>query len=173
MTHICTVSPLDFAWETHDIDLENNLQKAVLTTFDKASIPDIISDRYLEATISLTNDDLIKHLNLSYKGQDKTTNVLSFASIDDPDFLQEVKATPPQVPVVIGDVMLAYGTIIKEAKEQGKSIENHLTHLVIHGVLHLLGYNHENDKDANAMESLECNILAQLNIDNPYTDIQK
>lgn len=168
MTSICTVSVLNPDWEAHNIDLETDISKTVIATLEKATLPSIVCNRSIEVTVSLTNDELIHHLNLSYRGKDNPTNVLSFACADDPEFGSEVKATPPEVPVSVGDVMLSYETIVKEAQDQNKSLKDHLTHLAVHGTLHLLGYDHEDDKDAEEMETLECEILAALSIKNPY-----
>ncbi len=108
-------------------------------------------------TIVLSDDAEVKALNHSYRKKDKPTNVLSF-----PDgathggFMQ------------LGDIILAYDTIAREATEQGKTLGHHTQHLVVHGVLHLLGFDHENYKEADAMERREIRILAGLSIANPY-----
>lgn len=108
-------------------------------------------------TILLTNDAEIKTLNTDFRGKPKATNVLSFPDGSTLDGVTH-----------LGDVVLAYETIAREAKEQKKALKAHMTHLVIHGVLHLLGYDHENAKDAKRMEALEINILAAMGIADPY-----
>lgn len=106
-----------------------------------------------EATIKWCDDTEIRELNHQFRGQDKPTNVLSF---------------PDGVDGYLGDIAISLETIKREAIEQQKSPDDHLAHMVVHGVLHLLGYDHENDADATEMETLEINILAKMGIDNPY-----
>lgn len=106
-------------------------------------------------TLLLTDDDTVRDLNDRFRKQDKPTNVLSFPAPANPDGL-------------LGDVALAYGVCAREAEAQGKSIAHHLQHLVAHGVLHLLGYDHLRDDEAEEMEALEREILAGLGVPDPY-----
>jgi len=111
--------------------------------------------------VALMDDRAIRKLNKSYRGKDKPTNVLSFAALDG--------GKPPRNQAwPLGDIILALGTCRKEARTQRKSLEQHLAHLVIHGVLHLLGYDHEAEAEAERMEGLEIAALKRLGIDNPY-----
>lgn len=112
--------------------------------------------------VILTDDAEQRRLNLSYRGIDAPTNVLSFALAD--------VAPPPGAPVLLGDVVLAYETVAREAAEQQKTLAAHLQHLVVHGVLHLLGFDHENDTQAAKMEALEVEILQRLGVPDPYRD---
>ncbi len=114
-----------------------------------------------ELSVLLTGDAAIRKLNALYRGKDKATNVLSFPAGAD---------GPSDGGVLLGDVAVAYGTVVKEAKEAGKSLKDHLSHMVVHGVLHLLGYDHEIVSDAKTMERLETKILAGLGIKDPYRD---
>lgn len=113
-----------------------------------------------EISILLADDAAVRALNRQHRGQDKSTNVLSFP-IGDAD-------GGGDMPVMLGDVVLASGVVAREASAQGKPIDAHLRHLVVHGVLHLLGYDHETDPDAESMESLEVEILEKLAVPNPY-----
>jgi probable rRNA maturation factor len=109
--------------------------------------------------ILLTDDDSVQGLNRDFRQKDYPTNVLSFPSPRDPVGNPEGQ---------IGDIALAYGVCAREAAEQGKPLGHHLQHLVAHGVLHLLGYDHEGDDEAEAMEALEREILAGLDVPDPY-----
>lgn len=119
-----------------------------------------------EICLVLTNDAEISALNKAWRDKDGSTNVLSFPAEDDfPDVLQS--GENPEEPV-LGDVVFAFETIAREAGEQDKSFHNHMAHLLVHGVLHLLGYDHQSDEEAGQMESLERRILATLDIADPY-----
>ena len=116
-----------------------------------------------ELSVVLADDALVHRLNREYRGKDKPTNVLSFA-------LTEAEEPEAQdgMPVMLGDVILAYETVAREASEQRKNFKDHMTHLVMHGVLHLLGYDHETDDEAEEMEALETRLLASFGIADPY-----
>ena len=108
-----------------------------------------------ELTVLLTGDAKLRALNRNFRGKDKPTNVLSFPAAPNPDGYR-------------GDVAIAYAVTRKEAQEAGKSLADHATHLVVHGVLHLAGFDHERARDAKIMEPLEVKILAKLGIADPY-----
>lgn len=114
-----------------------------------------------EVSFVLTDDKRMRKLNRTYRGKDKATNVLSFAAL-------EGEEPKPAMPWILGDVVLASGVIAREAKAQRKTMMHHLTHLAVHGVLHLLGYDHEKNRDAEEMEALEIAALARMGIANPY-----
>ncbi len=117
-----------------------------------------LSTKHGELAIVLSDDSAIRMLNRDWRGTDAATNVLSFPTRHRND------AAPP----LLGDIVLAYETIAREAEQQGKLFAHHLAHLAVHGFLHLLGYDHERDDDAERMEALERDILARLEIPDPY-----
>ena len=110
--------------------------------------------------ILLTDDETVRELNDRFRGRDRPTNVLSFPAAEMPGVA---------APLPLGDIVLAYGVCAREAAEQSKTLRNHLTHLVVHGVLHLLGRDHEDDVGAEAMEGEERAVLASLGVSDPYT----
>jgi probable rRNA maturation factor len=110
--------------------------------------------------VALIDDRAMRKLNLTYRGKDKPTNVLSFPSGEEPEGKRARRR--------LGDVAIALGTVKREAKAQGKTVDDHLMHLMVHAVLHLLGYDHESDPDAEEMEALERKALATLGIADPY-----
>jgi probable rRNA maturation factor len=114
-----------------------------------------------ELSLVLGDDALVRALNRAWRGQDKPTNVLSFGAGEDGPH-------PPGAPRLLGDVVLAFETVAAEAKAQGKRLADHLAHLVVHGVLHLIGFDHEAAAEAARMEALETGILAGLGIVDPY-----
>lgn len=117
----------------------------------------------LEVSIVLANDDFVQELNKTYRHQDKPTNVLSFPQTEANDIQEQ------SLPLInLGDIIIAYETIIKESEEQNKPITNHYTHMLIHGALHLLHYDHQSDDEAQIMEALEIEILNTMDIKNPY-----
>ena len=105
-----------------------------------------------EISVVLANDDFVHTLNKQYRGQDKPTNVLSLEN-------EGIQA---------GDILIAYGVLVREAKEMGKPFLTHLAHLLVHGTLHLQGYDHMTDKQANKMESLESKLLKKMGYPDPY-----
>jgi len=118
---------------------------------------------HAELSVLLTCDEAIRQLNLTYRGQDKPTNVLSFGG--------EIDAPSQDRNFLLGDIVLSFQTINTEAQQQRKNFDNHVSHLIVHGVLHLLGYDHQNDKTADDMELVEINILKGLGIENPYSQM--
>lgn len=112
-------------------------------------------------TVLFTNDEEMASLNRTWRGKSKPTNVLSFPVLASQS-IPEGEAAP------LGDIALAGGVVAGEAKAQGKSLEFHATHLIVHGCLHLLGYDHESEAEAGKMEAVEVEILAELGHPNPY-----
>jgi len=116
----------------------------------------------VELGITLTDAAGQRQLNRDYRGQDKSTNVLAFP------VWEAGTRLPPGAPVLLGDVVLALETVTQEAADQEKPLPDHLVHLTVHGVLHLLGYDHLTPAEAATMESLERSILAELGVPDPY-----
>ena len=119
------------------------------------------------------DDARIAELNGEFRAKGKPTNVLSFPAwnrtADAPGLVPELpEAGDADDPEELGDIAISYDTCAREAAEQGKAVPNHVTHLVVHGILHLLGYDHIEDADAALMEGLEARILASLGVDDPY-----
>ncbi|MBL0318704.1 MAG: rRNA maturation RNase YbeY [Alphaproteobacteria bacterium] len=127
-------------------------------------------DSVVEVAVVLANDPMIQGLNASYRKQDKPTNVLSFPQ-EPLNPLEYVLPESVEGISMLGDIILAYETIDKEAKEEGKTLTDHIHHLVIHGLLHLLGYDHEDNDEAEIMENLEIQILQSQGIANPYEEL--
>jgi probable rRNA maturation factor len=115
-----------------------------------------------ELCVSLGDDALLRKLNSEYRGQDKPTNVLAFA------LTEGEGAALSGVPLALGDVVLSLETLEREAAEQGKSLAGHFRHLVVHGCLHLIGYDHQESAAAEEMEALEVRVLAGLGVADPY-----
>ena len=116
--------------------------------------------RELEVSVALADDGTVRTLNRDYRRQDRPTNVLSFESGEE----------EPGGVLILGDVVLARETCAREAAETGRPFADHLTHLTVHGILHLLGYDHIAEAEAEEMETLEVRILAGMGIENPYLE---
>ena len=120
-----------------------------------------------EVSVRLTSDEEVHALNRQYRGKDKPTNVLSFPMVQ-PDLIETLSDTDDGE-VLLGDIVVAYGVCSAEAAEKGVTLAAHLTHLIVHGLLHLLGYDHERGEDeAEAMEEMERAALASLGFADPY-----
>jgi probable rRNA maturation factor len=142
---VSIASPL---WDT--IDGEAIVRRAVAA----AAPPDTADS---ELSVVLTDDAEIKSLNAQWRHKDEPTNVLSFPA-----------STAGPGPRLLGDIVIAYETTAREAEQEAKPLADHLSHLAVHGFLHLLGYDHESDADATVMERLEREILARLGVPDPY-----
>lgn len=146
MTLVVDVALADKAWSDGQ-DWQAVAIRAVTAALAEEALQD-----GSEVSVLLTNDAQVKTLNATHRGQNKPTNVLSFEG-DGP---------------LLGDIVLARGVVEREAVEQGKSLLDHATHLLIHGALHLLGYDHLEDEEAEVMEAKETEILAGLGVSDPY-----
>ncbi len=144
------------SWQD-DTDYETIVRRAIEAAAAAASN---VQTGGAEVAVMLTDDEGIRALNRDWRGKDKPTNVLSFPAPKPPG-----RAAGPRM---LGDIAIAYETTRREADEEHKLFAHHLSHLAVHGFLHLIGYDHETDDDAEKMESLERDILAKLGIPDPY-----
>jgi probable rRNA maturation factor len=147
-------------WQ-NEPDAEQVIQRAIAAAAEAVD-EDVAS---AEVAVMLTDDTGIRTLNCNWRGIDKATNVLSFPALQ-----PEGEAEPGDAPRMLGDIAIAYETMRREADEEQKPFDHHLSHLAVHGFLHLIGYDHEEDDDADEMEALERTILAELGIPDPYAD---
>lgn len=163
------ISITDPQWETACPECEALTEKAIYSVFSGSPIARqlILNGVEPEISVVLANDDLVQTLNREYRNKDKPTNVLSFAQLDTPDGWQAPAAPGP---CTLGDLILGFETVRTEAEQEKKSLSAHLTHLIIHGMLHLLGYDHMEEGPADAMESLEIQLLKGLGYQNPYSN---
>ncbi|OTG67424.1 rRNA maturation RNase YbeY [Acinetobacter silvestris] len=139
------------------------LKRAYLKKVIETTLRYIDTQSDCEMGIACVDNDESHKLNLQYRGKDKPTNVLSFPS-DLPDEMAQILDTFP-----IGDLVISIPVVLQEAIEQNKTPIEHFTHMLVHGTLHLMGYDHETSKeDAEEMEALEIQILAKLGFQNPY-----
>ena len=129
--------------------------------------PLITTPALVEISVRLTDDAEVQALNHQYRQKDKPTNVLSFPMVQ-PDLIDTVSQNSDDGEVLLGDIVLAHGVCTVEAAERGIPVEAHATHLMVHGVLHLLGYDHMTDDEAEAMEEIERQALHDLGIADPY-----
>jgi probable rRNA maturation factor len=144
-------------WDSIEVS-GDALSRAALAAF--AASP-VARDELCEVTLVLTDDDEMRELNRTWRGKDSSTNVLSFPA-------GEPVGEAHGEPSPLGDIVLAAETVIEEAKLKGIPAADHAAHLVVHGMLHLLGFDHERDADAERMEALETKVLAGLGIADPY-----
>ena len=161
-THAATPWPDTLDWEARDAE-------AVAAALALTPFPSLTDAAPLvEVAVRLTDDAEVHQLNRDFRGKDKPTNVLSFPQVQD-DLLEGL-ANSDDGEILLGDIVLARETCAREAEEKGISLEDHATHLIVHGTLHLVGYDHMDDASAAAMEALEVKALASLGLANPYAD---
>ncbi len=156
------ISIEDDRWQSALPEIEDLSHKALAALFASSDLPPL-PPGCDEISLVLTNDAEIRDLNRDYRGKDKATNVLSFPQIDWGN-----RMAAPLPADSLGDVVIALETMQNEALEQEKPLPHHYQHMLIHGTLHLLGYDHEADSEAKIMENLEIRILSDLKIPNPY-----
>jgi len=155
----------DEEWDS-SISWERLVRKAVEAAIAQSAFPDVArSGRPVELSVRLTTDDQVRTLNAHWRGKDKPTNVLSFPMAEAYELNDENFAAKE---LLLGDIVVAHGVCKCEAADKGVSVEQHATHLIVHGTLHLLGYDHQSDADAADMEAREVRALQTLGITNPY-----
>ncbi|MFV0623878.1 rRNA maturation RNase YbeY [Sphingomonas sp. ac-8] len=151
-----------------DLDWETLAGRAAAAAFARTPYAGwATSPAAVEVAIRLTSDDEVHGLNRQYRGKDKPTNVLSFPMVQ-PDLLETVTQNSDDGEVLLGDIVLAHGVCVAEAAERDIPVADHATHLIVHGCLHLLGYDHQDDAEAEAMEDIERTALKQLGLHDPY-----
>ncbi|MGD9865844.1 MAG: rRNA maturation RNase YbeY [Pseudodonghicola sp.] len=158
----------DSAWDA--LDLQALADRAAQATLDRLGL----DPESCEVALLACDDARIAELNADFRGKPTPTNVLSWPA---EDLAAEEPGGTPDLPeadftgeIALGDIAIAYGTCAREAAEQGKPLADHCTHLIVHGLLHLLGYDHIRDPDATLMEGLEVEILGSMGLGNPYRE---
>jgi len=157
----------DEEWDSSS-SWERLARDAALAAIAESAFPQLAAcERPVEISVRLTGDEEVRKLNSRWRSRDKTTNVLSFPLVEQHD-LQQANVSGPEI--LLGDIVLARGVCATEAAEKNVPFEDHATHLLVHGTLHLLGYDHHKDEEAADMEAREVRALARLGISDPYED---
>lgn len=166
--HIETEEP---RWLEAIPDMEIVTQKVKNATFDYVvaheNVGILTADKPIVVNLCLSNDAHVWQLNRDFRNQDKPTNVLSFANIDFDDFDAQ---NEPFAEIELGDIIIAYETMVKEAEAENITLNAHFCHLLVHGFLHILGFDHIEDDEAEYMESFEKAILQNIGIADPYAE---
>lgn len=152
---IAAIDIADDAW-AGVADLERLTERAI-----RAALAHVAADQNVEISVLFASDGEAARLNAEWRGKDYAPNILSFPA-------SETQNMPDGEPKPLGDLILAAGTVAREAEEQGKALTSHLTHLIVHGTLHLLGFDHIEENEARHMEETEIAILAGLGEPDPY-----
>ena len=156
----------DAEWDS-STDWSRLVRSAAEAAVAESAFPQLAqAERAVELSVRLTGDEEVRALNAQWRGKDKPTNVLSFP-LAEADELQQTGKGPE---LMLGDIVLARGVCEREAVEKAIAFETHASHLLVHGTLHLLGYDHHGDDEAQDMEGREVRALARLGICDPYGD---
>jgi len=155
---MAVVVDVQFACDDADVPEESDIHSWIATAIEQSGRS---PGENVEVAVRVVDADEIRTLNRLYRDQDKATNVLSFPAAD-------IDGLPADASRLLGDVVVCAPVVTDEASEQGKTLQNHWAHMLVHGTLHLLGFDHENDVEATAMESLETRILASKSVTDPY-----
>jgi probable rRNA maturation factor len=157
----------DEEWDSRS-SWELLVRRAAEAAIAESAFPQIgMSARPVELSVRLTGNEQVRALNHMWRGKDKPTNVLSFPMLDEEELASANVAGPE---LLLGDIIVARGICEEEASEKGISIEDHASHLLVHGTLHLLGYDHHEEGEATDMESREVRALQRLGIADPYEE---
>lgn len=152
-----------------DEDWEALAAQAVRAALAHSTHAGLLSgSRPVEVTLRLTDDEEVRALNAAWRGKDRPTNVLSFPGSTAEELAEAATASPGPAELLLGDIVLAGGVCAAEAAEKAVPLTRHVTHLIVHGTLHLLGHEHEHDTQAEAMEAMEVKALASLGLPDPY-----
>ena len=155
----------DGEWDSSRFS-EQLVRRAAEAAIAESAFPQLAtSPRSVELSVRLTSNDEVRALNAKWRGKDRATNVLSFPLAEISDLSDTNIA---EAELLLGDIVLAHGVCGAEAADKGVSVEDHAAHLLVHGTLHLLGYDHHDDEQAADMEARESRALARLGIANPY-----
>jgi probable rRNA maturation factor len=145
---------------------EQLARRAAEAAIAESAFPQLAqAERPIELSVRLTGDEEVRALNAEWRGKDKATNVLSFPMLEENE-LRSANVAGPEM--LLGDIILARGVCAAEAADKGIAVEDHATHLLVHGTLHLLGYDHHDDDEAADMEAREVRALGRLGISSPY-----
>ena len=155
----------DWEWDS-STGWEALVRRAAEAAIAESAFPQLSRiDRPVELSVRLTGDPEVQALNARWRGKDKPTNVLSFPQLEVEE-LETIASDGPEL--MLGDLVLAHGVCAREAEEKAVAVEDHASHLIVHGTLHLLGYDHQEDEQADDMEAREVRALARLGIADPY-----
>ncbi|MDJ0813230.1 MAG: rRNA maturation RNase YbeY [Woeseiaceae bacterium] len=155
---MAVTADVQVACDDPDLPPAENLQTWVAETVGRSGRA---PERDAEVAVRVVDADEIQTLNRLYREKDKPTNVLSFPA-------GGIEGLPPEAPQLLGDVVVCASVVAAEASEQGKALHDHWAHMIVHGTLHLLGFDHETDAEAAEMEALEAEILASQSVTDPY-----
>lgn len=157
----------DAEWDS-STDWPGLVRKAAESALSQSAFPQLTSSpRNIELSVRLTGDEAVRQLNARWRGKDEATNILSFP-LAEAEQLQ--RAAEPGPELMLGDLVLAHGVCVREAADKRIAVERHAAHLLVHGVLHLVGHDHQDDMSADEMERRETLALADLGIPDPYLE---
>ncbi|MEO0392586.1 MAG: rRNA maturation RNase YbeY, partial [Pseudomonadota bacterium] len=142
-----------------ELVIQRALQAGLDTLEDTGQMPGVITGNALEISALLTGDEQVQQLNRDYRHQDKPTNILSFPQLD-----HDTPSWPDDAVIPLGDLALAFETVASEAKARDITVSQHVSHLVVHGLFHLVGFDHDHDHSAEAMETLEVRAMQRLGL---------